>query len=464
MDILTSTVSAIMTTTQITLHEFRSELLWALIVGIILAFVLGFGMGANDVANAFGTSVGSGVLTLKQAYVLATIFETLGALLVGYNVTDTMRKNVIEIGLYESQPKELLIGQVAILAGCSAWLMIATLLRLPVSTTHSLTGATVGFGLVTRGASGIHWKQIGAIGKFYCESFYAYRLLLHLASLPLWMSITISLGLATVCAVAIQFIMVPRVKAWIERTFANENKGAFENFDDDCDDNLSYESVSIEKDSFSGVVVCEKPPIWTTAASDYSRSSISSGISIQSLKSTLNPTIFDPIKSFFKWFLPNKMVKEDAKTLKVFSSVQVLTACFAGFAHGANDVSNAIAPLTSLILIYEQMSVYQTGETPIYVLFFGVFAICIGLVCLGKKVIRTVGTNMSEISSASGFTIEFGAAFTALLASKAGLPISTTHSLVSRHFSDHQARMLQLSKLKCCFKDILDYNLNGYHK
>uniref|UniRef100_A0A915A0X3 Phosphate transporter n=1 Tax=Parascaris univalens TaxID=6257 RepID=A0A915A0X3_PARUN len=148
--------------------EFRSQVLWALVVGVILAFILGFAMGANDVANAFGTSVGSGVITLKWAYVLATIFETLGALLVGYNVTDTMRKEVVDVKLYVNHPKVLFVGQIAVLGGCSSWLLIATFARLPVSATHSIAGATVGFGLVAMGGKGIHWmKIVGIIASWF---------------------------------------------------------------------------------------------------------------------------------------------------------------------------------------------------------------------------------------------------------------------------------------------------------
>ncbi|VDN20093.1 unnamed protein product [Gongylonema pulchrum] len=127
--------------------------------------------------------------------------------------------------------------------------------------------------------------------------------------------------------------------------------------------------------------------------------------------------------------------------MKIFSSIQAFTACFAGFAHGANDVGsvcifvltirpNAIAPLTTLLSIYVNLDIRQHGETPIYVLLYGVLAICVGLVALGHRVIQTVGTDMSTINAASGFTIEFGAAVTSLSASKLGLPISTTHSLV----------------------------------
>uniref|UniRef100_A0A915PSD6 Phosphate transporter n=1 Tax=Setaria digitata TaxID=48799 RepID=A0A915PSD6_9BILA len=435
MDSLISTVTTVLTssTTMAPIESLRGQFLWALILGVILAFVLGFAMGANDVANAFGTSVGSEVLSLRKAYLLAIIFESLGAILVGYNVTDTMRKGVIDVELYNNTPKDLLIGQVAILGGCSTWLLIATFAQLPVSTTHSITGATVGFGLLVKGTDGIHWWKILNIAiswiispllsgiasavlyiivdftvirrenpfecglrvlpffYWFCIAFNVFAVsfqgskVLHLASLPLWLCLLISAIIATVAALAIRFFMVPQLRKWIGngivKIFIPHNNGL-------CTEEANSKVVMEKDDSIPAV------------------------------------------KHFMKWFLPNKDCQPDSKTTLIFGSIQAFTACFEGFAHGANDVANAIAPLAALLSIYTAMDVQQKAETPIYVLIYGVLAICVGLVVLGHKVIRTVGTEMSDINPASGFTIEFGAAVTALVASKIGLPISTTHCLV----------------------------------
>ncbi|VDM97631.1 unnamed protein product [Thelazia callipaeda] len=446
MDLLTSTAASLMTSdnTLLTVEAFRSQLFWVLIVGIILAFVLGFAMGANDVANAFGTSVGSKVLTLRKAYLLAVIFESLGAVLVGYNVTDTMRKGVIDVELYNNTPKELFIGQVAILGGCSTWLLIATFAQLPVSTTHSITGATLGFGLLMRGFQGIHWWKIFDIVSswilspllsglasavlyilvdftvirrknpfecglrvlplfyWFCIAFNAFAVsfqgskVLHLASLPLWICLSISIGIATIAAFIIYLFMVPQLRKWVQSKFPKYLDGIVEIF-------------------VTGSNILDDKQMTT---------------SVDNIESENNKRSVPAWKKLLKWFLPDKDCQPDSKTTHVFGSIQAFTACFEGFAHGANDVANAIAPLVALLSIYTDMDVEQKGETPIYVLAYGVVAMCVGLVVLGHKVIRTVGTEMSEINPASGFTIEFGAAVTALLASKAGLPISTTHCLV----------------------------------
>lgn len=137
--------------------SFQQNQIWMIVVGFIIAFILAFGIGANDVANSFGTSVGAKVLTLRQAFVLACVFETLGAVLLGSKVSDTIRKGIIDITPYQNESSLLMVGNVAALSGSCVWLIAATLLRLPVSATHSIVGSTVGFALVAHGARGIQW-------------------------------------------------------------------------------------------------------------------------------------------------------------------------------------------------------------------------------------------------------------------------------------------------------------------
>jgi solute carrier family 20 (sodium-dependent phosphate transporter) len=138
--------------------------LWMVIVGFIIAFVLAFGVGANDVANSFGTSVGSKVLTLKQACILATIFEILGAVLIGAKVSGTIRKGIVDPKVFIGSEPELMLGYVSALLGCCIWLIVATVLNLPVSGTHSIVGATVGMAIVSKGFGVIKWLEILKIG------------------------------------------------------------------------------------------------------------------------------------------------------------------------------------------------------------------------------------------------------------------------------------------------------------
>ncbi|PIO73556.1 phosphate transporter family protein [Teladorsagia circumcincta] len=335
MDLLTSSITSIATSPVVPFD--RSSVLWVLIVGIVMAFLLGAGLGANDVSNTFGTSVGSGVVTIVQAYILASIFITLGSVLVGWSVTDTMRKGVVDVTEYYGQPHELMLGQVAILGGTAIWLAITTGLRMPVSTTHAMVGSTLGFTLVLRGTEGVNWDEI-------------YRI--------------------TSTAVDIE---------------------------------------SVRTSSFKTVQL-------------YALS--------ESSKCDSDQDLFTKARRFVKNLLPNVDRVDDEKTIQLFSWIQIFTACFAGFAIGANDVSTAIAPVAALVAIYKDQNARQEAEVPIYVLLFGVLAICFGLWTLGYRIIGTVGSRVSHINPASGFTIEFGAAMTTLIASKLGLPISTTQCLI----------------------------------
>lgn len=140
-----------------------SDVLWMVILGFIFAFILAFGVGANDVANSFATSIGSGVLTFRQACYLASVFEVAGAVLLGYKVSDTIRRGILEVSDYKGNEQQLMYGMMAALIGCSIWLLTATYFKLPVSTTHSIVGATVGFGLVANGTQGLKWKTLSTI-------------------------------------------------------------------------------------------------------------------------------------------------------------------------------------------------------------------------------------------------------------------------------------------------------------
>ncbi|KAI1719404.1 phosphate transporter family domain-containing protein [Ditylenchus destructor] len=409
MDTTTSAWMDFDITTALNPHlpSFQHEYLWTIIVGATLALLLGLGMGANDVSNAFGTSVGSKVLTMKQAYILATIFEVLGAVLIGFSVTDTMRKHVVDINLYKEEPEVLLAGQVAILGGSSLYLILATICKLPVSSTQSVVGATMGFSILTKGMAGIEWMEIFQI----VLSWFISPILSALVSSSIYLMVDFAvlrrkdpINCGLLILPLVYFICV--VLNLISATF--------------------HGSEASDSDSFTGIYI----------KSSGQGSMISWNVHSKELDDKMadSTSIFQKaakkVLQFFHWFLPDRARKDDEKTLKLFSSVQVVTACFAGFAHGSNDISNAIAPLTALWSIYREEDVSQNQPTPIYIVLFGVTAICLGLWLFGHRVIGTVGQKMATIHPASGFSIEFGCAVTVLLASKIGIPVSTTHCLI----------------------------------
>ncbi|CAI2350978.1 unnamed protein product [Caenorhabditis sp. 36 PRJEB53466] len=457
-----------------------------LIIGGFIAFVLAFAIGANDTANSFGTSVGSKVLTLHQAYILASIFETLGACLLGHQVTDTMRKGVIDIealspsnvtgAIQKSNEQVIMLGQIAILTGCGAWMLLATAFKLPVSTTHSIVGATIGFGLIASGPSVIIWTKIYRIFAswiispllsgitsliiylaldhlvlrrkeplhsgirvlpvlyFLCFAFNVFAIVykgpsfLKFDGLTLTECLLISGSIGLCVALVFAFFLAPYLKNHILSKEILEITGKQQRHGHEKHNN-NHKDVDMEEgngkaiemkshDEQQKTSLLNQPTIVVSTCPSNGESSSS----FTNPKNTIRPST--SLASFFRSCKP-----EDPQASRLFSLLQVMTACFGGFAHGGNDVSNAIAPLVSLWL-YANPSDDGNDSTPWQLLLYGSFGMCVGLWVLGHRVIYTVGENLTKITPASGFSVEFGAAVTVLVASKMGLPISSTQCKV----------------------------------
>lgn len=365
-----------------------------LIIIVVLASSFGFYMawniGANDVANAMGTSVGSGALTLKKAIIVAAIFEFAGAFLVGSHVTETVRKGIIDLSIFtnmENGANILLYGMLASLLAAGAWLQIATYFGWPVSTTHSIVGAVVGFGLIAGGAAGVNWIKVGTIV----------------------MSWVISPLLSGTIAFIVFFI--------IHRTMINVPN-----------------SVQSTK-KWSPIYIFLVFAILTLVTLFKGLKNLNLDLSLQgSLIIAIGIGFF---ASMIGWILINRIVVAETSESsqfveKVFTYLQIMSACFVAFAHGANDVANAIGPLAAVFALARGGTEALVAKTPvpIWILGLGGAGIVIGLSMWGWRVIETIGKKITELTPTRGFAAEFAAATTIVLASRLSIPISTTHTLV----------------------------------
>ncbi|XP_045605668.1 sodium-dependent phosphate transporter 1-B isoform X2 [Procambarus clarkii] len=458
--------------------DWHASTLWIIIFGFILAFILAFGVGANDVANVFGTSVGAKVLTLRQACIIATVAEILGSVLLGYKVSDTVRKGILDVSLYNNTEKELMLGSLAALGGSAMWNLVATFFKLPISGTHTIVGATVGFSLCARGFQGVNWGTFGKIVASWFVSpvlsgimsgviylginhfilkkekplepglralpfIYGFTLLVNVFSIvhdgpsmlkfdviPWWGAIVISLGVGILTILVVQLVVVPR-----QRKAINDNSRSPSPPNQDI--SVIEKGISPTTYTFNsttevnGYIPAEnKSNLLGSGLDTTSPSSNSLGVTNNSSQVPLVST--NQVKVISMEELADKK-DVDADRIEVkslFSFLQILTATFGSFAHGGNDVSNAIGPLIALWAIYTEGSVAQSSPTPIYILLFGGLGISVGLWVWGRRVIQTIGEDLTKVTASSGFTIEIGSAFTVLFASKIGLPISTTHCKV----------------------------------
>ncbi|KAL7976919.1 hypothetical protein Chor_008868 [Crotalus horridus] len=612
------------------------EYLWMVVVGFIIAFILAFSVGANDVANSFGTAVGSGVVTLRQACILASIFETTGSVLLGAKVGETIRKGIIDVNFYDNSTGLLMAGEVSAMVGSAVWQLIASFLKLPISGTHCIVGSTIGFSLVAIGTQGVQWMELvkivaswfispllsgmmsGALfllirffilnkitfcilnpewiaelarqedpvpnGLRALPVFYAATITINVFSimytgapvlgitLPMWAIALISVGVSIVFAALVWIFVCP----WMKRKIASRLKkeSALSKISDESIDKIQEEDMPVFKElpgvkesdestipltscgtedagvsdniangshprvpygrafsmthsmvkspvsngtfNFDGhmksdihvyhtvhkdsglykdllhkihldrgnedrpsqennykllrrnnsytcytAAICGMPVHSSFKAADMSTPEDSEKLVTDTVSYSKKRVRYDSYSSYCNAVAeaeieaeeggvemklaselvdPNNLNEDTAEEERderdssevhlLFHFLQILTACFGSFAHGGNDVSNAIGPLVALWLIYDQGHVTQDSPTPVWLLLYGGIGICVGLWVWGRRVIQTMGKDLTPITPSSGFTIELASAFTVVIASNVGLPVSTTHCKV----------------------------------
>ncbi|XP_069800080.1 sodium-dependent phosphate transporter 1 [Dendropsophus ebraccatus] len=616
-----------------TLGIQEGSYLWMLVLGFVIAFVLAFSVGANDVANSFGTAVGSGVVTLRQACILASIFETVGSVLLGAKVSETIRKGLIDVNMYNNTQELLMAGSISAMFGSAVWQLAASFLKLPISGTHCIVGATIGFSLVAKGQEGVKWTELLRIvlswfispllsgimsallfflvrmfilrkadpvpnGLRALPVFYACTIGVNLFSImfsgapllgfdkiPLWGIILISVGCSVICALVVWFFICPRMKKKIEHDktsspsesplmdkknmdqchilpepdvklpiecgvcaepkvpildlvsvpsrVVEERTVTFKMGDDDIPEREKSQSMetnidqpvnngavqlpngnhvqfnqtisnqmtssgqyqyhTVHKDSglykellhklhLAKVGDCmgdsgEKPLRRNNSYTSYTMAICGMPLdSLRNREAEARPeeaekltwhgadgkkrarmdsytsycnAVADAHPDVCTEEQEERSTEEEAADRKssnssieewhdqdkpevsqLFQFLQILTACFGSFAHGGNDVSNAIGPLVALWLVYETGDVTTKAATPIWLLLFGGVGICTGLWVWGRRVIQTMGKDLTPITPSSGFSIELASALTVVIASNVGLPISTTHCKV----------------------------------
>ncbi len=360
-----------------------------IILACLFGFFMAWGVGANDVANAMGTSVGSGAITVKQAIIIATIFEFAGAFLAGGQVTSTIRKGILDTTMLAGTPEILVYGMLASLLAAGIWLMVASRFGWPVSTTHSIVGAIVGFAAVGVGMDIVKWGKIGTIVSSWVVS----PLMAGSIAYALFYSVQrLILDTAEPLKQAKKYVPYYIFLVGFMISLVTLYKG------------LKHVGLDL------------------SATECYLTAAIVGGISMLIGKYYIGKIDFDPDADRDFHF---------TNVEKIFAILMIFTACAMAFAHGSNDVANAIGPLAAVISIVENSGeVGQKSSLPIWVLILGGGGIVIGLVTYGHKVIATIGSNITKLTPSSGFAATLAAATTVVLASRTGLPISTTHTLV----------------------------------
>ena len=354
-----------------------------------VGFLMAWGIGANDVANAMGTSVGSKALTIKQAIIIAMIFEFAGAYLAGGEVTSTIRKGIIDASYFVDQPELLVYGMTAALLAAGLWLIIASYFGWPVSTTHSIVGAIVGFSAVGVGVDSVTWSKVGGI----IGSWIVTPLISGIIAYFIFMSSQkLIFNTKDPITNAKRYVPFYMFLAGFILSLVTITKG--------------LKHVGLHFSTIEAIILA---------------TIVGTSIAVIG-KVFVNRVKIDPKADKQMHF---------ANVEKIFAVLMIVTACAMAFAHGSNDVANAIGPLAAVVSIVEHNGqITAKAELAWWILPLGGIGIVLGLAIFGKRVMATIGHGITHLTPSRGFAAELAAASTVVIASGTGLPISTTQTLV----------------------------------
>lgn len=465
------------------------EYLWIAVLGGICGFFYGFLIGANDVANAFASSISSKSISLKQAVMIASVCEFSGAFFLGASVTGTIRSKIVDISVYEDEPALLMFGMFTALFSASCMLFLATAYGFPVSTTHDIVGSIMGFSIAARGFDSVQWKVAikifiswiispvfaGAVAaaifgtvkyavlrseNTFQRAYRTFPIVLTLgiginvfyvlykatsnfksfqASLELYVILPVAFGSGAVCGLIWMFIVGPIAKRRVEAKrelreaeAANVGKSLVHQGDSEVLADDEEEPVKGQVFDVDGGDDLKAAPEAAVEAAPDQVDSLFAKFKKNTIDRDLHQESFHENHRAAEIWDEGEKYDEDTENL--FTYLQVFTACLNSFAHGANDVSNTIAPMSAIIQIYQDGAVNKNSDVQKWVLAYGGIAIVIGLLCYGYNVMKSIGYKLTMLSPSRGFSAELAASLVVVTASFNEIPVSSTQCIVGAVF------------------------------
>lgn len=416
-----------------------------LVLTLFAGLYMAWSIGANDVANAMGTSVGSGALTLKRAVLIAAVLEFSGSFFFGSHVSETLQSGIINAEIFSSTPLILVYGMLAALLATGAWLQAASYWGWPVSTTHAIVGGVVGFGAIVGGVEAIYWENVGFIVSSWVLSpllggILSYLIFTLLRKKILYTANPIAQAkkFAPFCTffvlTTLSLIMILKGLQNVAPAFTFFEALGISLLIGGMAGGISYfllqrlpEETATEKTHPYNAEIANE----LEKAKKHLQKvlTVSRGETLYQVSALLEE--IDEVTDRAKRSEDVHVISAEYKQVeRIFGYLQIMSACLMAFAHGANDVANAIGPLSAAMAVLETGMIQPNPAVPTWALALGGFGIVVGLATWGWRVIETIGKKITELTPTRGFAAEFGAAATVLIASRMGLPISTTHTLV----------------------------------